>query len=107
MARGMFNISLPAPGNLVQAAIDWFRHEALWWATSVTAHVLILAGVFLFVGTVAGPIVNEAPKFQSVKTEIPPPPPIENFEVGDTPIEPTELTTDSLTLAEAPQIAQD
>lgn len=108
MARGMFTLSFPSPADIVQNVIGWMRTEGLWWATSITAHAVALSAILLLVGTAVPPHVeNSAPKFESVKTEIPDPEPVEHFEIGDTPIEPAELTTDTLSLAEAPQLAHD
>jgi hypothetical protein len=109
MSRGMFSISLPTPSEILADISDWIKTQGLWWATSVTAHAVVLSTILLLMGTVAAPLIDDegAPKFESVKTEIPDPKPVENFEVGDTPIEPTELTTDTLSLTDAPQIAQD
>lgn len=108
MSRGLFSISIPTPAEIIQDASDWIKTQGLWWATSVTAHAVVLSTVLLLMGTVAAPLIEDlAPKFESVKTEIPPPEQIENFEVGETPLEPTELTTDSLSLVESPQMAQE
>jgi len=78
------------------------------WMASFLFHVCIFLILALVLGTVK--VVEQlgsAPTF-----EAPPEPPpieekIENFEVGDTPLDPTELTTDSLTLSEAPREAVD
>lgn len=108
MARSTFTISFPSPASIIQSMVDWMKHEGLWWATSITAHVVGIAAVLLLISSAAQPVIDHgAPKFESVKTEIPDPEPVEHFELGDSPIEPTELSTDSLSLAEAPQIAQE
>lgn len=101
---GIFRFNFPSPAEIVQDATDWVKTQGLWWATSVTAHAVVLSAVLLLMGTVAAPILEDlgAPKFEAVQTEIPEPEPIEHFEVGETPLEPTELTTDSLSLTEAP-----
>jgi hypothetical protein len=64
----------------------------------------VLSAILLFAGTVAAPLLQDlgAPKFEAVQTEIPEPDPIEHFEVGETPLDPSELTTESLDLSEAP-----
>ena len=87
-------------------ARSWVREKGLWWATSITAHALILSIVMLVAGAmyVAPKVEGEAPQFDSadVDTTIPE---VENFEVGDTPIDPTELNTDTLSL-EAPTVTE-
>jgi hypothetical protein len=106
MARdggGIFSsISIPSPTQIVQDIQDWVKTQGVWWATSVTAHAVGISALLLL-GTYAAEIIDEAPKFEAVQTEIPDPEPIEHFEVGETPYDPTELDTDSLSLTEAPE----
>ena len=85
----------------------WVKTQGPWWLTSVTAHAVVGSILLLILGTVAAPhILDEAPAFEArTDTEIPEPE-IEHFDVGDTSIEPTELNTDTLTLADS-QIAQE
>ena len=98
----------PSPVEMIQDFQFWIKTQGLWWATSVTAHAVVLSTVLLLMGTVAAPLIEDlAPKFESVKTEIPPPEQIENFEVGETPLEPTDLNTDTLSLVDSPTMAQD
>lgn len=109
-SSGLFSFQLPNPSEIIEDISEWVKTQGLWWATSVTAHAVVLSTILLLMGTVAAPLLEDlgAPKFESVQTEIPDPEPIEHFEVGETPLDPTELTTDSLSLAEAPpQMAQE
>jgi hypothetical protein len=96
------------PAAIVQAAKAWVATNGVWWASSVAGHVIVLSALLLVLGKVtAPPEEGEAPAFEAkVDTEIPLPP-VERFEVGETPLEPTELTTDTLSLVEAPAISDD
>lgn len=83
--------------------------KANWhfWGASVLAHVGIVAALGLVLGaTKVAQELMDAPLFETeMETEIPESQ-IEHFEVGDTPVEATELNTETLTMNEAPQIEQ-
>jgi hypothetical protein len=107
MGSLLSTIRLPSPLEIIQDVQLWVKTQGLWWATSVTAHAVVLSGVLLFMGTVAAPLVEgDAPKFEAKLDTVVPETEIEHFEVGDTPIEPSELNTDTLSVAEAPKMAQ-
>ncbi len=76
---------------------EWLREKGLFWATSATAHFLILSVAMLVLGAiyVAPKQEGEHPEFEDAKLEAVPE--IETVEVGETPIDPTVLDTDSLT----------
>ncbi len=96
----------PSPG-LLAAARNWLRLEGAWWASSFVFHMLLMC-VLMLVGTkVTRPVLDEAPSFEEaeVDTKAPPPPP-ERFEVGDAPLEPTELSTDTLSMSQPGQLEQ-
>jgi hypothetical protein len=100
-------IRFPSPLEMVQDFQLWIKTQGLWWATSVTAHAVVLSGVLLFMGTVATPSSEgEAPKFEAKLDTVVPEANIEHFEVGDTPLDPTELNTDTLSVTDAPEMAQ-
>lgn len=96
------------PLAVVLAIKSWAMTAGLWYVTSVTAHVVVLSGVLLLLGKISSPArVGEAPAFESaIDTEIPQPE-LDHFEVGDTPLEPTELNTETLSLVDAPSIETD
>jgi hypothetical protein len=106
VVRSSSLIQLPSMEELNEALRLWIREKGLWWATSVTAHALILSVTMLVAGAiyVAPKSEGDAPNFESadVDTTVPQ---VENFEVGDTPIDPTELSTDTLML-EAPTVTE-
>ncbi|MBI3836877.1 MAG: terpene cyclase/mutase family protein [Planctomycetia bacterium] len=99
---------LPNPARVLQAVIGWAVTNGIWWATSVMAHIVVISGVLLLLGKVtAPPKEGDAPLFEAnVNTEIPEPQ-IDHFDPGQTPIEPTELNTETLSLVDAPRIDAD
>ena len=91
--------------EVVQAGKAWVVANGVWWASSVAGHLVVLSALLLVLGKVtAPPPEGEAPAFESnVDTEIAAPQ-LDHFDVGETPLEPTELTTDTLSLVDAPTI---
>ncbi|MGD9720426.1 MAG: hypothetical protein AB7O59_06660 [Pirellulales bacterium] len=94
---------IPGPMESLRATKSWLATNGVWWAASTVGHVVVLSGVLLLIGTVAAPRPEgEAPSFESdVDTGINEPA-LDHFDVGETPLEPTELTTDTLNLVDAP-----
>lgn len=75
------------------------------WLASLVIHMVIMIVLALVLGTIkVAQVVMDAPAFQAEVEEAIPEPEIEHFEVGDTPLDPSELTTESLTLNEAPPV---
>jgi hypothetical protein len=97
-----------SPAAMALSAKAWVVTSGIWYATSVTAHVVVLSGVLLLLGKVTAPAKEgEAPAFDSaINTEIPQPE-LDHFEVGETPLDPTELNTETLSLVDAPSIETD
>jgi hypothetical protein len=98
----------PSPLPLAHAAKDWMVSNGIWWLASTLGHVVVLSSVLVLLGSVtAPPKEGEAPSFEStLDTEIPVPE-LDRFDVGQTPLEPTELSTDTLSLVDAPTIESD
>lgn len=90
-------------------AKNWIQEEGPWWLCSFVFHLVLVCSLALVSGKVAERIVDEAPSFEEANLEKPPdvPQQIERFEVGETPEDPTELNTDTLTLEKPAQIAQE
>ena len=112
--RGLLNLlpSLPKSADLVSATVgllraskEWLLANGLWWASSTIGHVVVLGAVLLMLGRMtAPPKEGEAPSFESdIDTEFSVPE-LDHFEVGETPLEPSELTTETLSLVDAPTI---
>ena len=88
---------------------NWFRFEAPWFMASLTGHVIVLLALLLILGRISSPKppAEDAPEFQEAQVDPPAKTdPLEHFEVGDTPIDPTALDTETLSMADAPHEAQ-
>jgi hypothetical protein len=90
---------------MIDDLVFWVQTRGPWWLASVVAHALVLASLGFVAMTVPKVEKHEAPVFDEAKldTEIKQEA-LEKFEVGETPIEPTELNTDTLTQTDAPSI---
>lgn len=85
---------------------EWIVTRGPWWLTSVTVHGLILISMaFIVVATPKRE--GQAPAFEAKVDTALPDPDLERFDVGETPLEPTELNTETLSLTDAPQMAQE
>ena len=91
---------------VVEEAKLWVQTRGPAWALSVTVHAVIFAGVVATMDMAAQPHSDNAPAFESAM-ETPPPDTdqIEHFDLGDAPIEPTELNTETL-MAAAPSVSE-
>ncbi len=100
-----FNPAAFQPTLVWQAVKLWVAANGVWWASSVVGHVVVLSTVLLLLGKMAtAPKEGDAPLFEArLDTEIPPPE-LDHFEVGETPLDPTELNTETLSLVDAPKI---
>src|SRR5262245_28402153 len=105
MSRLTGLMRLPSSSQWAAGAKDWFFDQGAWWATSVVAHVAILTACLLCVSMTVPKPEGDAPAFSAVPldTEIKTDE-IKDFEVGQTPYEPTELSTETLSLVEAPSV---
>ena len=87
---------------------SWLFHDAPSWVISTLVHMIILLIVALFMGGKAVvEAVGDAPIFETAKTEQLQETKIERFDLGEAPVDPTELTTESLTAEPAAQEARD
>jgi hypothetical protein len=100
-------ISIPGPADLLGAVKDWFWDKGPWYAASVVGHVTLLTTVLLLLGTAKPPQPPaDVPSFDTKMDTALPEPDLSRFEVGETPIDPTVLDTESLSMVEAPKIEQ-
>ena len=88
---------------------NWITEEGPWWLCSFVFHLVLVCSLALVSGKVVEKIVDEAPSFEeaNIDKQVDVPKEIERFEVGETPEDPTELNTDTLSLEKPAQIAQD
>jgi hypothetical protein len=97
---------LPSPQELVEDIKFWIQEKGPWWATSVTAHAVILSSVLLLAGSVVAPKKEgDAPLFEATADPIAPDAEIEHFELGEAPEQATELSTDTL-MMETPTVTE-
>lgn len=87
----------------------WLLDEGPWWICSFVFHLVLVCSLALISGKMVEKIVDEAPSFEQVTLDKPidVPTNIERFEVGETPVDPTELNTDTLVLEQPAEIAQE
>jgi len=87
----------------------WVVEEGPWWLCSFVFHLVLVCSLALIGGKVVETFTEEAPSFEEAVVEQPVdvPKEIERFEIGETPEDPTELSTDTLTLERPAQIAQE
>ncbi len=91
--------------TVVEEAKLWIQQKGPAWALSVTVHAIIFAGIVMTMDMVVRTHKDDAPAFEAEMETLPPDPEIEHFELGDPPIEPTELNTDTL-MAAAPSVTE-
>jgi len=99
MSQGSNSVSF----SLVEEAKLWIQSRGLAWALSVAVHAVIFAGVVATMDMVVQPHENKAPAFEAAMETAAPVDKLESFELGDAPLEPTELNTQTLTEA-APNV---
>ncbi len=78
----------------------WVQEEGPWWLCSFVFHMVLVCSLALISTKVVEKIVDDAPSFDEASMDKPTdvPKEIERFEVGETPEDPTELSTDTLAL---------
>jgi hypothetical protein len=86
----------------------WMTEEGPWWLCSFVFHLVLVCSLALVSGKITEKIVDQAPSFEEANFETPveTPKEIERFEVGETPEDPTELNTETLSLEKPAQIVQ-
>jgi hypothetical protein len=84
---------------------EWFFQEGAWWGASFVFHALLMVLLMLISKTVHTKVIDEAPSIEEAQLDKElTPETLEKFDVGDTPIDPAELNTETLTMNEAPKI---
>jgi hypothetical protein len=93
------------PGTAGRRVWDYFLDNAPWWGTSLVAHLALILIMGLVLGTVqVARTFNNAPAFETKVEE--PPSQIDPFQVGEAPLEPTVLDTESLLMNEPPAVTE-
>ncbi|MEN6449621.1 MAG: hypothetical protein ABFC96_03935 [Thermoguttaceae bacterium] len=102
----------PAPRRRLAACIaDWCREDGYWYLTSAAVHavgLLLLAMISLHAGRAVQWLGGEAaPAFEAAKVDNTRQPEVAPFEVGEAPLDPTELNAETLAQSKArPAAAQ-
>jgi hypothetical protein len=84
----------------------WLRENGAWWLGSFAGHLIILSLVLLVLGPITAAPKSDAPLFNVDMDSALPEPDLTHFEVGEVPIEPSVLSTETLSMVEAPEIEQ-
>jgi hypothetical protein len=94
--------------GLARRFTDWLQHDAPSWLISLVLHmtVLIIVGV-LFGRNPGRKVVEDVPTFDAANAQNRAEEEVERFDVGKAPLDPTELTTESLTMKDAGQAQQE
>jgi hypothetical protein len=75
------------------------------WLASMVFHMVLMVVLALVLGTIhVASTIGQAPEFEAAEQDNSPLPEITHFEVGYTPLAPSELSTETLTLTEAPSV---
>lgn len=92
-------------GGVFESLRTWMFNDSPWWLVSCALHSFIFLALALL-GKAAPPrIMDDAPAFgEATDQQLEVPPDLERFEIGQPPEEPTELTTDTLSMNEAPSV---
>ncbi|HVX10183.1 MAG TPA: prenyltransferase/squalene oxidase repeat-containing protein [Pirellulales bacterium] len=95
------------PGTPGRRVWDYFLDNAPWWGTSLVAHMSLILIMGLVLGTVqVARTLSDAPTFETKVEEAPEVPDIGKFEVGEAPLDPTVLDTESLLMNEPPAVEE-
>ena len=88
---------------------NWITEEGPWWLCSFVFHLVLVCSLALISGKVVEKIVDEAPSFEeaTIDKDVDVPKEIERFDVGETPVDPSDLSTDTLTMEKPAQMEQD
>ena len=90
--------------SLSERFMDWVRTDLIWYAGSFTFHLLLMSTLLLFtVSSTVVTVTDEATSIeaQEKKPETKPetdPVPKDKMDLGEPPLDPTELTTETLTM---------
>ena len=102
--RGLFRAIHALVRAVPGAVIDWACYEGKWYVGSAVFHAVAILTLALIAISLPPTLIlpDQAPTFDAVETtHNAAPPPVERFEVGNAPLDPTELNADTLTQTKA------
>ncbi len=89
---------IPTPAEFKASFAKWVQANAKFWGASLGAHVVILAILGVAIGApAAGKLLEEIIFIDSEVDTADEVAPVEHFEIGETPVEPSVLNTEALT----------
>lgn len=104
----LLKAAIPTPQELKTGVTHWFKANAKFWGVSVGMHAVIFVILGVAIGAPqAKKLLEEIPYFDTEVEQAIEDTPITHFEVGETPIEPTVLNTETLTEPPAATIEQE
>ena len=106
LSKALQRFTLPQPRAVVRGIRDWLVLKGPWYACSFAGHLLLLVLLTLLGSSALPSVVGNAPSFEAEMDELIPETELTEFDVGEAPLEPTVLDTESLMMNEAPEIAQ-
>ena len=98
----------PPPGPDISLLVKmWVQEEGPWWLCSFVFHMVLVCSLALIGTSAVVAVVDNAPSFTEADVPKEAPKEIKPFDLGDTPEDPTELNTETLTLEKPGQMAQE
>ena len=100
----------PAGNSVLDHIAFWIQAEGPWWLCSFVFHLILICSLGLIGTSAVVAVVNEAPAFNEVDanaSDKEAPKELERFVLGETPEDPTELNTETLTLEPAGGMTQE
>ena len=89
---------IPTPAEFKVICAEWVKANAKFWGASFGAHVVILLVLGVVIGApAAGKMLEEVIFIDSEVDTADEQAAVEHFEIGETPVEPSVLNTESLT----------
>jgi len=105
--EAMDKFTLPTFAEVIERTKQWVLRQGPWWMASMFGHMLILVILGLLLGRMKiTKVSNETPIFDTVVDEAPPTAELTKFELGDAPLEPTVLDTESLLMTEPTDVGE-
>ena len=104
----LFKAIVPTPQEIKTSVTEWIAANGKFWGVSVGMHMVIFVVLGVVIGAPqAKALLLDVAFFETEVDQAVEETPIEHFEVGETPIEPTVLNTESLTEPPAATIEKD
>lgn len=99
---------IPTPQEIKVGVVSWFKANGKFWGVSIGMHLVIFVVLGVAIGAPqAKKLLQEVVFFDTEVDQAIEEAPITHFDVGETPVEPTVLNTESLTEPPAATIEQD